>query len=216
MTASPDDVRETGSLRQRQAAMTRETMISAALALFSEQGYARTTIEQIARRARVSVPTVYAVFGSKRELLAEIRRKWFREADVSQLVERALAEPDASVRLGITAEWIRRQLETGATISMVIEEAIRADPKVASKWSTLRLVADERMTAVIEGIAGQLRNGVSVVSAVEVVWALSRAAVYREFTVQQKWPPDRYQRWLADTLRQQLLGADVNPAADNP
>lgn len=205
-----------GTHRQRQAAATKETIIRAALSLFADQGYARTTIEAIARNARVSPATVYAVFGSKRQVLVEIRRLWFREAELPGYIERALAEPDAAARLTLAARWIRRQLEVGATISMIIDEAIRSEPNAARMWSALRLVADDTVSRVIGGVADQFTPGVSASRAVDIMWALSRAAVYRELTGERGWTPDEYERWLAATLRQQLLGRDESPAATGP
>jgi AcrR family transcriptional regulator len=203
----------TGTQRQRQAAATKETITRTALTLFAEQGYARTTIESIARHARVSVATVYAIFGSKRQILVEIRRLWFREAELSDYVEQAMAEPDAAKRLGLAARWIRHQLEVGATIAMIIDEAIRSEPNVARMWSALRLVADDTISRVIGGVADQLAPSVSAARAVDIVWALSRAAVYRELIDGRGWTPDEYEQWLAATLRQQLLGSDESPGA---
>jgi AcrR family transcriptional regulator len=203
---------EPTSLRQRQAAATRETVVRAALERFADQGYARTTVEDIARAARVSVQTVYAIFGSKRQILVDLRKLWFREADVTHLVDAALQESDPERRLLLTARWIRHQHEVGGTISMVIEEAIRADQRVAETWTTLRSVADERIHAVIAGIRPALIEDLDVDSAVAVVWALSRAAVYRELTEVRGWTPDRYEHWLGLSLHQQLLGARVRPA----
>jgi AcrR family transcriptional regulator len=45
-------------LRQRQAAETRQRIVAAAAALFSELGYLGTTLNRIAERAQVSVETV--------------------------------------------------------------------------------------------------------------------------------------------------------------
>lgn len=45
-------------LRQRQAAETRQRIVAAAAALFSELGYGGTTLAKIAERAQVSVETV--------------------------------------------------------------------------------------------------------------------------------------------------------------
>ncbi|HEN8711092.1 MULTISPECIES: TetR/AcrR family transcriptional regulator [Pseudomonas] len=64
-------------LREQQKAMRRETISRTALGLFEAQGYQTTTMEQIARLAAVSVPTVFAYFGSKQEILLEK----LREAD---------------------------------------------------------------------------------------------------------------------------------------
>src|SRR5262245_26382925 len=55
--------------RSRQAAQTREESLTAAIELFSESGWAGTTLAAIAERAGVAVETIYAGFGSKKGLL---------------------------------------------------------------------------------------------------------------------------------------------------
>src|SRR6267378_378845 len=59
--------------RAQSARTTRRLVLDAARALFLEHGYVGTTIEQIAARAGVSKPTVFAAVGSKRTLLKELR-----------------------------------------------------------------------------------------------------------------------------------------------
>lgn len=56
-------------LRQRQKEARREAIVTAALGLFEAQGFAATTVEQIAAQARVSTPTVFNYFGNKQEIL---------------------------------------------------------------------------------------------------------------------------------------------------
>ncbi|MCS2149967.1 TetR/AcrR family transcriptional regulator [Scandinavium manionii] len=58
-------------LREQQKALRRRTISQSALTLFAHQGFQATTMEQIARTAAVSVPTVFAYFGSKQEILLE-------------------------------------------------------------------------------------------------------------------------------------------------
>ena len=57
------------SRRQEYAEATWRAVVTAARELFGEAGYSRTTVQQIARRARVSPATVYAQCGGKRGLL---------------------------------------------------------------------------------------------------------------------------------------------------
>ena len=57
--------------RTRQAAETRAQILTAAQQLFGKRGYAATTVEDIAERAGVAAPTVYAA-GGKRELLEQV------------------------------------------------------------------------------------------------------------------------------------------------
>jgi AcrR family transcriptional regulator len=61
--------------RREQAIRTRNRMLDAALALFMEQGYDDTTIQQVAGAAGVAVQTVYFTFGNKARLLAEVEER---------------------------------------------------------------------------------------------------------------------------------------------
>jgi AcrR family transcriptional regulator len=65
-------------VREEQARRTRLAILDAARLLFTEQGYAATTIAQIAAAARVAVDTVYASVGTKpvlMRLLGELRAR---------------------------------------------------------------------------------------------------------------------------------------------
>jgi AcrR family transcriptional regulator len=57
--------------RAEQAARTRADVLAAAVELFGDSGWARTTINAVADRAQVSAETVYKGFRSKRNLLKE-------------------------------------------------------------------------------------------------------------------------------------------------
>ena len=58
--------------RQAQASETRKQIIEAARKLFAQYGYAGATIEAIALEAGVAPETVFAVFGNKRTILANL------------------------------------------------------------------------------------------------------------------------------------------------
>ena len=58
--------------RRAAADRTRRRVLSAAHHLFTTQGYAETSVAQVARRARVSVDTVYASVGRKPQLLLAV------------------------------------------------------------------------------------------------------------------------------------------------
>jgi AcrR family transcriptional regulator len=59
-------------VREKKKARTREAILRSAAYLFSEKGYAGTTIEEVAERAVVGVGTVYNYFGSKSRLLVAV------------------------------------------------------------------------------------------------------------------------------------------------
>lgn len=55
-----------------QAEQTRAAVLEAARLLFAELGWAGTSMRGVAREAGVAMETVYAGFGSKRDLLAAV------------------------------------------------------------------------------------------------------------------------------------------------
>ncbi|HVS65948.1 MAG TPA: TetR/AcrR family transcriptional regulator [Thermoanaerobaculia bacterium] len=61
------------------AERTRERMRQAAGHCFAENGFARATVDDIARRAQVSKATVYVHFAGKEELLREVLEETLRD-----------------------------------------------------------------------------------------------------------------------------------------
>src|SRR5438045_9641034 len=92
-------------LRRAGATRTRQAVLDAARELFTAQGYTATTVDEIAGRAGVSKPTVFAAAGSKQAILKQLRdialagddepipvaqRSWYREALAEPAPRRAL------------------------------------------------------------------------------------------------------------------------------
>lgn len=77
-------------LRERQKELRRKAISVAAIALFQRQGFRETTVEQIARDAGVSAPTVFKYFGSKHEIILEM----IRESDRRALIDVHKRIPD--------------------------------------------------------------------------------------------------------------------------
>jgi AcrR family transcriptional regulator len=93
--------------RTEQAARTRADVLAAAVDLFGELGWARTTIKAVADRAEVSPETVYKTFGSKRSLL-------------EAAMDFAIVGDDEAVALADRVEFMARAV-TGS-----FEERLRA------------------------------------------------------------------------------------------
>ncbi|MCM6777963.1 TetR family transcriptional regulator [Nocardia sp. CDC159] len=65
----PGETRVTAGLRERKKERTRRTIRTEAMRLFKRQGYAETTIEQIAEAADISPSTFFRYFPSKQDVV---------------------------------------------------------------------------------------------------------------------------------------------------
>ena len=89
--------------RQAMADQTRRDILHTARQLFTRQGYAATSVTDIAREAGVAVQTIYARLGSKRGMLMALIDLIDEEADVGALVAaiRAASTPEQALAAGI-------------------------------------------------------------------------------------------------------------------
>ncbi len=194
-----------GSLRQRQTALTRSAILDAARGLFRRQGYAATTIEQIATEGGVGVSTVYAVLTNKRTILVELRSKAVQEAHVWENFLAALDEGEPVRRIELMVAITRQLYETGGDVFAVEHAAAGADPEVAESWASHHRERGENLLRIVEPLRPHLAPGLEPARALEIVEALSTYGVYEELVVISGWTPDEYETWLGRTLCDQLL-----------
>jgi AcrR family transcriptional regulator len=191
--------------RQAQAAATKQRITTAARRLFSERGYGATTLASIAEEAGVAEPTVYAVFGSKRGFLPALREQMHAEVELAKLTDEAKAAPDAHRKLEGWGRLLRRQMEQSYDVIAVHREAARVDPAAAEDY---RGVLDSRarvMKELVRELGSDLRSDLNLRAATDILWAFSNEEIYRELVQERGWSPDRYEDWMARTLKQQLL-----------
>ena len=82
-------------------AVRERQLVDLAEAMFAESGYGRTSMEELARRAGVTKPVVYELFGSKDGLFrACVGRAIERMADSIATAFRSETDPEARLRAG--------------------------------------------------------------------------------------------------------------------
>ena len=208
--------------REEAARETQRVVLEAARQQFVLHGYAGTSLAAIARAAGVSLATVKLVGGTKAQLLiAAIRAVIRREDPTVELVEQGwwremLAEGDSDGLLRRFASRIRSALERQADLFEVVWQAAASEPEIGALEQRASLSRWEDVRQVGQGLAdlGVLRPGLDVDGAADVIWALASPQVYRLLVARRGWTPERWEAWLLDSLRGQLLaGPGESPAS---
>lgn len=200
------DVKGRVSYRQVQAQETRERIAAAARKLFTERGYASTSIEAIAAEVGVAVRTVYAAYGNKMAILGAICQAWLVEADVLTTIQRASLANEPREVCALLARASRNQWEIGGDILDMLQAAAAIDREIADLLRGWAANREDGMGAAIRGIAGGLRKGLEQRRANAIVRALTAPSVYQSLVRESGWTPRQYEEWLTASLAQQLLG----------
>src|SRR5436190_1849789 len=123
-------------LRDEQAARTRARIVRAAGELFHEEGYAGTTMKDIAERAGVARDTVHTIFGSKARLIPAIVDLWLvpdeSVLNVADTLEgRAVRdETDPTRQIEMFAEFITRINVVLRPVLAIVRVAAASEPQV--------------------------------------------------------------------------------------
>jgi AcrR family transcriptional regulator len=187
-------------LRQRQALETRRAIANAARSLFTERGYAATSIEVVADEAGVAARTVYAIFGTKKAILGAICEEWLAEAGIVEAAAAGMKERDLRRRLSLVAQSSRRQWESERGVRAMLEGAAASDAEVARMLAGWKDDRARSLHAVVVGVEGDLRSEIDHQRAGAIIRALTSAEVYVELVAGEGWTPDEYERWLAGLL----------------
>ncbi|MFE1958193.1 TetR/AcrR family transcriptional regulator [Streptomyces sp. NPDC059479] len=195
---------------------TRRRIIEAAGALFVEQGYGATKLQEIADRAGVAVQTIYFVFRNKPSLLKEVvdvaiagddepvptmDRPWFTEVTSAPTAESALTALTAGTR---------RTLERVAAVNEMVRAATTTNPEIRELWPD---ETDPRYTVISTAVKALMkkpgaRAAIRTEEAADITYAVLSPELFLTLTRDRAWPPAKWEQWAYDTLRSQLLAAN--------
>lgn len=200
----------TSSLRQEQAARTRNLIVEAASDLFVDSGYARTTVKDIAARAGVAADTVYDTFGNKvRILTAVLDLRLAPEGEPSILDTarpRAVRdEPDQRRQLSMFAQDMAGISARIRPIFEVLRTASAVEPEVAQVFAQMEQHRLAHMRQVARWLARRGRLKTNPDRAGEIIWALTSPDVGRMLCDVQGWSKTQHAAWLEEMLVCALL-----------
>jgi AcrR family transcriptional regulator len=199
--------------RADQAAATRTAVIAAARKLFLTRGWAGTTVAGIAKAAKVSPETIYAVFGGKAPLFAEVVRAGVRRDDpdtplIEQAGPRAVAgAPDQRAVLHLFAHDIAQLLPNVAGLMGVARGVAGSEPDIGKIYRGIHAGRRENFGMVVAALErhGPLRGGMHADEAVAIIWRLTSPELFLLMTEIEGLSPLAYADWLEASLAQLLL-----------
>ncbi|MBX3196306.1 MAG: helix-turn-helix transcriptional regulator [Microbacteriaceae bacterium] len=173
--------------------------------MFAAHGYATTSIDAIAQSAGVAQRTVYAAFGSKREILSAICEAWLARARAREAAAEVLAEPDPLARLRGAGAWLADLYGAGLDVAIVLESASDESPETQQLLRAKLAGRDRVMNDFIRSLGPAL--AVPTAEAQALFRALAAPGVYRELVEHAGWGRDRFAAWVAETLERTILHA---------
>ncbi|MGZ4305822.1 MAG: TetR/AcrR family transcriptional regulator [Solirubrobacteraceae bacterium] len=199
--------------RREQAQMTRRAILQAAERLFAEQGYAVTTMAQVATAADVSLKTVYLVFDTKAGVLGALWHLQLRgdqgDAPVAERswYQEVLDEADPTIKLRLNARNARAVKERAGALLGVIRNAAVLDPDIGELWKRISSDFHDNQRAIVTSLEAQgaLRPDLDVARGADILWALNHPDLWHLLVGERGWTPEAWERWFYETSCRELL-----------
>ncbi|WP_028926489.1 TetR/AcrR family transcriptional regulator [Pseudonocardia acaciae] len=194
------------SRRSDYAELTRQAIVDAARLLFSRKGYFQTTVEDIAKQARVAPTTVYAVTGGKQGLISTLADIWSQAPIVAESLAElpGLTDPDEILRRA--GAVVRSMREDYGDIMRMLLTTAPHNEAVAEGFAR----GTERYRGAVASVAarladvGGLHPGMTVQQATDTLWFYFGYGGYFTLVDDNGWSYDRAERWLVAQARSAL------------
>lgn len=189
--------------RQEQARQTRRDILQAAYDLFVEQGYARTTIADIASAAGVSAETVYSAFRNKPTLL---HRAWdvtvggddtdivFHERPEVIAIR---TEPDLAKRLALHAAFSTKTARRITPLLLAMQAAAGAEPAAAAMLAEVGRQRLAGMTVMAREAAKTGQLAVTEEECRDFLWSMTDGTLWHRLVRERGWAEETFVDWLA-------------------
>jgi AcrR family transcriptional regulator len=200
--------------RRQQAEQNRQAVLAAARKRFLAQGYAATTIAEIARDAGVSVETVYKAFTTKAGVLKALFDVSVAGDDEPipmvqrDVIQNVVNATEATRKLEIYAEHLASTMPRSAPVQLLARDGAASSRDAAEVWKQIRHETLTAMTMFASDLAntGQLR--VSSRQARDVLWTYHAPELYELLVLERGWSAGRYGKFIAHALISALLATE--------
>jgi AcrR family transcriptional regulator len=182
----------------------RQAILDSAFELFSERGYHRTTLQDIAEITGVGVSSLYSYFPSKLHLLYAVFEPWYRDA-FEQLEKRALrlTSPRDRLRAVLLGLWRDLPMANIGLANSLMEALASADPEQKKPVPLLKWT-EERLTKLVsDALPAQQRDRIDC-DALSTLFIMA----YDGFVINRRLNDLRDIERLSDAMCDILLGAE--------
>ena len=195
------------TLREARSALTRRHIVDAAQTLFLKNGFVGTSIGAIARRAGVSVQTIYNSVGNKAALLSAMLDAAVSGPEAPSppsqfMAERARDAADVAGVIDVLADWFVEVNTRTSDVWTVIHQAAAVDPDAAEvdRQRSEQRLRNYRLAAAELESRGAL-NGMTQDEAAATIWAIGHPSTYSTLVQGVGWSIVAYRHWLGVALR---------------
>jgi AcrR family transcriptional regulator len=201
------------SRRQEQARQNRAAVLESARRRFLEQGYAPTTLGEVASDAGVSVEMIYKAFANKAGLLkAVFDVSVAGDDDPTPIAERdviaqIMAESGARRKLTLYVDHLVESMPRVAPIQLLARAAAAADGDASAVWEQTRTEQLAGMTLFAQDLERTKSLRVSVSEARDILWTYVSPEMFELLVLARGWSAERYGRFVADGLIAALVGS---------
>lgn len=197
--------------RQDRALRNRQRVLAVAEDLFLRKGYAATTVAEVATSAVVSVETIYKSFGGKPGMIRAIQRGGLAGTGPIPAPERS--DVMSASDLGSTEvlrHWATLTTEVSprvAPITLLVRSAAATDAEMATLLDEINTERLNRMRHNASRLAerGDLRMGLTIDRAAEVMFTYTAPELYEILVLRQGWPLLDYENFVYRGLVAELL-----------
>jgi len=198
-------------VRRQAADATKTRVLHAAKALFARGGIDRVTISQIAKKAKVSVSSVFTLYKSKEGILRGLMKSTLFGQRFQVAIARLKGETDSMRLIALTANVARAIYEAESSELGLIRGVSAFSPalrKLEREFEEFRFDMQKERVELLFKQRKQTK-GLTLEEARRILWMYTSREVYRLLVHEAGWTPARYEEWLSDTLLRALADPNV-------
>ena len=149
------------------------------------------------------MPTIYAIFKSKRGVLAALVDEALPQKRFTALVDEGMRQESAEKHIEISAKMARQIYDAEKELIDILRGASVLSLELKELEQEREKRRYERQGESAKKLMEQTK--LSPVKIRDILWAFTGRDMYRLFIIERGWSSDAYETWLAETLKKLLL-----------